>query len=114
MNNAYTNGGKSNTATILSGCSTSGIAARRCDDHSVTDGGVTYDDWFLPNYDEAAQLYAQKSTLEAVSGFDSFATNIWTSTEGSSTAAYRMYTPSGALSSSGKDGNMNSRPIRFY
>ena len=44
--------------------------------------GGEYTDWFLPSKDELNQIYINKSTLEAVSGFNAFTnTYYWSSTE---------------------------------
>jgi hypothetical protein len=43
--------------------------------------GGGYTDWFLPSKDELNQMYENKATLEAVSGFFSFSDYYWSSTE---------------------------------
>ncbi len=52
------------------------FAAKVCADYSVTDGGVTYGDWYLPSKYELNLLYQQKA---AVGGFAS--AYYWSSTE---------------------------------
>jgi hypothetical protein len=52
--------GQANTTAILNKCNDEGIAARICDQYSVTVDGVTYDDWFLPSKDELNQIYLQR------------------------------------------------------
>ena len=47
-------------------------ASKACLNHTVTEDGVTYDDWFLPSRDELEEIYDNKSTLEAVDSFQSF------------------------------------------
>jgi hypothetical protein len=44
-----------------------------------TGGG--YDDWFLPSKDELNQMYNNKATLQAATGFSPFGTQYWCSTE---------------------------------
>ena len=71
--------GLKNTAII---CANQGavdgfpFAAMVCNDYSVTVGGVTYGDWYLPSKHELNLLYLQKT---AVGGFAS--TNYWSSSE---------------------------------
>lgn len=64
--------GQSNTIAIVSGCSTSGIAARICDELSLNG----YNDWYLPSKDELNKLYLNKT---AIGGFA--AGEYWTSSE---------------------------------
>lgn len=61
-------------------CGEAGIAARICDDYSVTVGSIVYDDWFLPSKDELNLLYLNRN---AIGGFDvSTSTGFyWSSTE---------------------------------
>ncbi len=54
---------------------------------AYTGGG--YNDWFLPSKDELNQMYINKATLEAVSGFVAFfITDYWSSTESSNSGAW--------------------------
>jgi hypothetical protein len=64
--------GAQNTADILAGCATAGIAARLADDYTVNG----FDDWFLPSEDEMAALYLHQYL---VGGFAPF--HYWGSTE---------------------------------
>jgi len=48
--------GEQNTADILAGCATSGIAARLADEYTRTVNGVVYEDWFLPSQDELINM----------------------------------------------------------
>ena len=57
--------GEQNTLDILAGCSEPGIAARACADYSITIDGVIYDDWFLPSYDEMAEIYKNSVSIDA-------------------------------------------------
>ena len=69
--------GLANTNTIISQLSAAGsYAAGTCADYSVTEGGVTYDDWFLPSKDELYKLYINKAAIGGFAG-----TYYWSSTE---------------------------------
>ena len=65
--------GEQNTADIVFGCATSGIAARLADGY--TNSGES--DWFLPSQDELNQMYAEQIR---VGGFS--ANIFWGSSEG--------------------------------
>jgi FlaG/FlaF family flagellin (archaellin) len=49
--------GASNTGLILQSCNETNTAATICDDYSIIDGGIVFDDWFLPSSDELGTLY---------------------------------------------------------
>ena len=59
-------------------------AAGLCAGYSVTDGGVTYNDWYLPSKDELNQLYLNKA---AIGGFDS-GNYYWSSTANSNSSSW--------------------------
>jgi hypothetical protein len=50
--------GKENTASILAAGKGKDSAAKRCDDWVVKNGGVDYDDWFLPSSYELSRMYS--------------------------------------------------------
>ena len=72
--------GAMNTAMIIStqmaDNQTGNFAAKVCADYSVTVGGVTYGDWYLPSKYELNLLYLQKTV---VGGFDLI--KYWSSSE---------------------------------
>ena len=75
--------GKQNTIDILAGCSTLGIAARLCDNYSITQDTILYDDWFLPSKAELSQLYLNRVIIGGFNTTMSY-TNLpfyWTSAE---------------------------------
>ena len=85
--------GKANTAIIIAnqGYGDGGTyAARICNEYSVTVGGVTYGDWYLPSKFELNLLYLQKSV---VGGFAS--SYYWSSTENNYTYAWDQYFSNG-------------------
>lgn len=49
--------GKQNTLDIIAGDAQPNKAADECANYSIVNGGVTYDDWFLPSLDELNQMY---------------------------------------------------------
>jgi hypothetical protein len=57
--------GQTNTNIILgvSGGSASNSVAKMCADYSVTDGGVTFSDWFLPSICELEKFYNNRSLI---------------------------------------------------
>lgn len=54
------------------------FAARVCNEYSVTIGGVTYGDWYLPSKFELNLMYAE---LSVIGGFTTSSAYYWTSTE---------------------------------
>jgi hypothetical protein len=100
--------GKQNTADILAGCTTTGIAARVAD--NLVLGGKT--DWFLPSKDELNQMNIQKAT---VGGFT--ADFWWSSSEIYATKSWQQYF-GGATTQTADDKFNNSgyfvRPVRCF
>jgi hypothetical protein len=78
--------GKANTAIIIGNQGFGDgatYAARICNEYSVTVGGVTYGDWYLPSEFELNLLYLQKTV---VGGFAN--SSYWSSTEVNNYAAW--------------------------
>jgi len=76
--------GASNTATILAGCTTSGIAADIASNTTID----SYSDWFLPSRSELNQMYLQRAIINATAtanGGTAFiadsSTRYWSSSE---------------------------------
>jgi hypothetical protein len=94
-----------NTAAILSGCSTAGIAARVADGFSS--GGKT--DWVLPSRDTLAQIYAHRASLGTFSSI-----YYWSSSQASSTAAWAVGINDGGTQAQGlKTEALGVRPVRY-
>ncbi|NTW33457.1 MAG: DUF1566 domain-containing protein [Bacteroidetes bacterium] len=88
----------------MAGCSTAGIAARLCGDLVL--GG--YSDWYLPSHDELYKLYYNKA---AIGGF---ASNYWSSTEGSSGTAWLLNINDGGQGYLNKFLSSGVRAIRSF
>jgi hypothetical protein len=92
-------------ATQMADNQTGNFAAKVCADYSVTDGGVTYGDWYLPSKYELNLLYLQRT---AVGGFAS--AYYWSSTEyPSNNRAWSYYF---AYGYSGYDDKNNTYRVR--
>jgi hypothetical protein len=112
---AYADGvgaGKANTAIIIAnqGYGDGGIyAARICNEYSVTVGGVTYGDWYLPSKFELNLLYTQKAVVGGFAGY-----YYWSSTEGSSGGAWSQNFGSGYQYGYGKSNSLYVRAVRAF
>ncbi len=84
-------------------------AAGICTDYSVTEGGVTYDDWYLPSKDELNKLYISKNVV------GNFNQNwYWSSTDQSSDMAWLHYFNGGSQIASQKFGKNRVRAVRAF
>ena len=97
--------GTQNTLDIVNGCSTSGIAARICNDLDLNG----YSDWYLPSKDELNILYLNKT---AIGGFAS--AYYWSSSEYSSYTAWIQYFYNGYQSSGSKFYTGYVRAVRAF
>lgn len=98
-------------ATQMADNQTGNFAAKVCADYSVTVGGVTYGDWYLPSKYELNLLYLQKTA------FGSFASaDYWSSTEaaGNRNNAWIQYFANGNQSNNGKYGTRRVRAVRAF
>lgn len=107
--------GAMNTAMIVAAqmadWQTGNFAAKVCADYSVTYGGVTYGDWYLPSKYELNLLYAQKA---AVGGF---ATYYWSASEYITDILRGVWIQnfsSGVQSYGDKDNTLYVRAIRAF
>jgi hypothetical protein len=85
------------------------FAAKVCADYSVTVGGVTYGDWYLPSKYELNLLYLQKN---AVGGFAS--AYYWSSTEISDGTAWEQLFGIGKQPNYSKTNANRVRAIRAF
>lgn len=85
-------------------------AARICNEYSVTAGGVTYGDWYLPSKSELNLLYLQRAV---VGGFVNSAF-YWSSTEASNSNAWNQWFPSGVQLSEIKNFGGFIRAVRAF
>lgn len=99
--------GKQNTIDIIAGCSSSGIAARLCED-LIQDG---YSDWYLPSKDELNKLYLNRV---AIGGFNSGKENYWSSSEGTFDDAWIQNFNTGGQTNPRKDNIFAVRAIRSF
>ena len=100
-----------NTAIIIGSTQPStpdNFAAALCNEYAVTDGGVTYSDWFLPSRHELDLLYQQKTVIGSPTG------GYWSSTESTDNQAWRQLFGDGTQVSSNKDSNNKVRAIRKF
>ena len=89
--------GKANTAIIIAaqvaiGDDGNTYAARICNELQITEGGITYGDWYLPSKYELNLMYSKKAeintTASANSGSDFASAYYWSSTEYGSSLAW--------------------------
>jgi len=104
--------GAANTSSIvatLTGQTT--IAAYLCDDLSIDYIGVTYNDWFLPSYDE---LYLMYTNLKAASlgNFADF--DYWSSSESDNQNVKNIRFPNGLTVTNFKNANAYVRAARSF
>jgi hypothetical protein len=74
--------GAVNTAAIVAGCTTPGIAAKICDD-LVLNG---YSDWYLPSVDELGLMYSNLY-LKSIGNFDAYG-SYWSSSQANASEAW--------------------------
>jgi hypothetical protein len=97
--------GISNTNAILNDCpnAPAALAARSL--------GAQ---WFLPSINELNQMYINRATLEAVSGFTAFSNYYWSSTEYDSLNAWEQNFVNGLQSNASKDITNFVRAVRAF
>ena len=104
--------GLKNTPIIIAGqgpVDGAAFAATACNEYSVTVGGVTYGDWYLPSKSELILLYLQKVVVGGFSGIF-----YWSSTEYDNTYAWGQAFDNGTNFFSSKNNPHNVRAIRAF
>lgn len=96
--------GKQNTLDIDGNCVTSGIAADLCTNADING----YTGWFLASQWESSEMYNKQSIID-----NWVVAEYWTSSEVSTTTAFRMST-SGGFSNLAKTSNFRVRCIRSF
>jgi hypothetical protein len=97
------------TAIITSQGNTGNYAAKLCADYSITVGGVTYDDWYLPSKNELNKLYLMK-----LLGFGGFAGFYWSSTEHDNSISNGQNLTNGSQSFNDKYNTNYVRAVRAF
>ncbi|NGZ90176.1 Lcl C-terminal domain-containing protein [Psychroflexus maritimus] len=114
--------GEMNTLLIIAnqGSNSNDYAAGVCANYTVTEGGVTYGDWYLPSKKELDLMYQNKATIDATAGANGgsgFASAYyWSSTEHASNnqLARRLDFGNGGWFASHKNTNHRVRAIRSF
>ena len=101
--------GQANTNFMKAQSGYAGGAAKVCDDYTVTEGGVTYSDWYLPSKDELSKLHTNRV---AIGGFAS--TYYWSSSEYDRFNAWRQNFSNGGQSSLSKSSSYYVRAVRSF
>jgi hypothetical protein len=109
--------GIANTALIVNNCGDLNTAGRLCNNYSVTDNdGYTYEDWYLPTWQEHQRMFANRALIPAAGG-TSLSGTYWSSTQELSNptiAAYTYNFTSNNQSNASKTTPLNVRPLRFF
>ena len=83
-------------------------AAGICADYSVTEGGVTYDDWFLPSKDELNVIYENQTNI------GDFSKSYWSSSQYDITNVWWQYFTNGNQRNSPKSYADRVRAVRSF
>lgn len=94
-------------------------AARICNELQITEGGITYGDWYLPSKYELSLMYQNKAIINATAlanGGSAFDNAIyWSSTEYNETEAFQLDFVTGITAHSSKGiVNFRVRAIRAF
>ena len=102
--------GQQNTLDTIAGDTLANKAADECANYSIVNGGVTYNDWFLPSKDELSQMYENLKS-EGVGGFTTW---YWSSSEVGSGSAWCRDFDIGSQSGGAKDNTGRVRAVRAF
>lgn len=97
--------GAKNTLDIVNGCSTTGIAARICNDLELNG----YSDWYLPSKDELNKLYLNRTSI---GGFA--ASEYWSSSGSEASYAWLQDFANGNQYENDKYHNLRVRAVRAF
>ena len=100
--------GPQNTADIIAGCSTTGIAADLCDDYSLNG----YTDWFLPSQDELQLI--RTNIYSSGFGYPWDSWYYWSSSEFSNNGAWARIVTTGGSTGASKGDFMSVRAVRRF
>ncbi len=113
--------GQANTNTILNDIGTWGkiYPAGFCDNYAVTEGGVIYDDWYLPSKDELVELYNNRYLIGGfIEGYYASYTvkwYYWSSSQASSTSAWFVAWDIGSAGNGDKSSyKLYTRAVRSF
>ena len=116
--------GEMNTSIIISsqvaiGDDGNSYAARACSELIITERGITYGDWYLPSKDELLLMFENKARIDDAAvdnGGTIFSTLLkyWSSTEISSSSAYRVRIDNGVAASELKFESNLVRAVRAF
>jgi len=115
--------GKANTSIIIAahvaiGDDGNPYAARICNELQITEGGITYGDWYLPSKEELNLMYQNKATIDATAnsnGGSSFNSSFyWSSTEFNNLRAWDQFFGNGDQTDINKTFNDRVRAVRSF
>lgn len=105
--------GASNTAAIVAGCPTPGIAAEIASNLSLNG----YTDWFIPSKDELNEMYLNQSAVNATAianGGVAFSSYYWTSTQDNANNAWYQFMFNGMQALNAKANGSWLRCVRAF
>ena len=114
--------GKANTTIIISaqvaiGDDGNTYAARICNELQITEGGITYGDWYLPSLGELDLIYQNRTIISSTAvanGGNGFSDDYWSSNEFFDLTAFRRNFSVGFSSSAGKEFLYAVRAVRSF